>query len=73
MNRIKDVDGQSLLYNPMILYGSGNADGNHHTTHQFAHLGGRLRLRRIDDRSLPQNRTLSFYQPVPEHGGQNGH
>lgn len=27
----KDVDGKSLLDNSMILYGSGNADGNNHT------------------------------------------
>ncbi len=27
----KDVDGQSLLHNSMILYGGGNADGNRHT------------------------------------------
>lgn len=27
----KDVDGNSLLQNTMILYGSGNADGNRHT------------------------------------------
>lgn len=27
----KDVDGNSLLRNTMILYGSGNADGNRHT------------------------------------------
>ncbi|HMP82969.1 MAG TPA: DUF1552 domain-containing protein [Verrucomicrobiota bacterium] len=27
----KDVDGHSLLHNSMILYGSGNADGNRHT------------------------------------------
>lgn len=27
----KDVDGRSLLDNSMILYGSGNADGNAHT------------------------------------------
>ena len=26
-----DVDGKSLLHNSMILYGSGNADGNRHT------------------------------------------
>ena len=25
------MDGQSLLHNSMILYGSGNADGNRHT------------------------------------------
>jgi hypothetical protein len=27
----QDVDGNSLLHNSMILYGSGNADGNRHT------------------------------------------
>jgi len=27
----EDVDGQSLLHHSMILYGSGNADGNRHT------------------------------------------
>jgi hypothetical protein len=31
MERTKDVDGNSLLHNSMIVYGSGNADGNHHT------------------------------------------
>ena len=27
----KDVDGQSLLHNSMILFGAGNADSNRHT------------------------------------------
>jgi hypothetical protein len=27
----KDVDGNSMLHNSMILYGSGNSDGNRHT------------------------------------------
>ncbi len=31
MNELKDVDGKSLLYNSMIVYGGGNADGNAHT------------------------------------------
>jgi len=31
MDETKDVDGQSLLHNSMIVYGSGNADGNRHT------------------------------------------
>ena len=31
MNQTEDVDGQSLLHHSMILYGSGNADGNRHT------------------------------------------
>ncbi len=31
LNQVKDVDGKSLLHNSMIVYGSGNADGNRHT------------------------------------------
>jgi hypothetical protein len=31
MEATKDVDGHSLLHNSMIVYGSGNADGNRHT------------------------------------------
>ena len=31
LERTKDVDGNSLLHNSMIIYGSGNADGNRHT------------------------------------------
>ena len=31
MDATPDVDGQSLLHHSMILYGSGNADGNRHT------------------------------------------
>ncbi len=31
LDQHKDVDGKSLLHNSMIVYGSGNADGNRHT------------------------------------------
>lgn len=31
LDKTKDVDGNSLLHNSMIVYGSGNADGNRHT------------------------------------------
>jgi Protein of unknown function (DUF1552) len=31
LEQTKDVDGTSVLHNSMILYGSGNADGNRHT------------------------------------------
>ena len=31
LDETKDVDGQSLLHNSMIVYGCGNADGNRHT------------------------------------------
>ncbi len=31
LQQTKDVDGQSLLHNSMIVYGAGNADANRHT------------------------------------------
>jgi hypothetical protein len=31
LQNTKDLDGNSLLYNSMIIYGGGNADGNRHT------------------------------------------
>jgi len=31
LEQTKDVDGNSLLHNSMIVYGGGNADGNRHT------------------------------------------
>ncbi|HTH46306.1 MAG TPA: DUF1552 domain-containing protein [Candidatus Limnocylindria bacterium] len=31
LDQTKDVDGKSLLHNSMIVYGSGNSDGNRHT------------------------------------------
>ncbi len=31
LDETKDVDGNSILHNSMIVYGSGNADGNRHT------------------------------------------
>jgi hypothetical protein len=31
MEQTNDLDGKSLLHNSMIVYGSGNSDGNRHT------------------------------------------
>ena len=31
MEQTKDIDGHSMLHNSMIVYGSGNADGNRHS------------------------------------------
>jgi hypothetical protein len=31
LGQLKDADGHSILYNSMIVYGSGNADANRHT------------------------------------------
>jgi hypothetical protein len=47
----KDVDGQSLLHNSMIVYGGGNADGNRHTHSNLpivlaGHGGGALKTGR---------------------------
>ncbi|MES2696558.1 MAG: DUF1552 domain-containing protein [Verrucomicrobiota bacterium] len=43
----KDADGKSILHNSMIVYGSGNADGNRHTHNNLpvllaGHGGGTL-------------------------------
>lgn len=35
LQNTKDVDGNSLLHNSMIVYGGGNADGNRHTHHNL--------------------------------------
>jgi hypothetical protein len=35
LRRVKDPDGKTLLDNSMIVYGSGNADGNRHTHHNL--------------------------------------
>jgi hypothetical protein len=35
LEQTKDVDGNSLLHNSMIVYGCGNADGNRHTQHNL--------------------------------------
>lgn len=35
MDQTKDVDGNSLLHNSMIVYGCGNSDGNRHTHHNL--------------------------------------
>ena len=31
LERAEDEDGKSVLHNSLIVYGSGNADGNRHT------------------------------------------
>lgn len=60
----KDFDGNSLLHNSMILYGSGNADGNRHTHSNLPLLlagsgGGRLKPGRlVRHGSLPMSNLL---------------
>ena len=67
----KDVDGHSLLHNSMILYGSGNADGNRHTHSNLplilAGAGGGTYAR-----SLHEARLQAHHQSVPHYGGSIG-
>ncbi|MDA0345828.1 MAG: DUF1552 domain-containing protein [Verrucomicrobia bacterium] len=47
LDEVQDVDGNTILHNSMIVYGSGNADGNRHTHHNLpillaGHGGGEL-------------------------------
>ena len=76
MQSTEDVDGKSLLDHSMILYGSGNADGNRHTHEDLpivlagggsgAFKPGRYR----------EDRRRAHHQPVPQHGrwhGREGH
>jgi Protein of unknown function (DUF1552) len=56
LQAIKDVDGKSLLHNSMIVYGSGNADGNRHTHNNLPILlagagGGTLKAGRFIKRT----------------------
>lgn len=56
---VEDVDGKSLLHNSMILFGSGNADGNRHTHTDLPILlaghggGGFAPGRFVDHKSTP--------------------
>jgi hypothetical protein len=48
MAATKDVDGNSLLHNSQIVYGSGNSDGNRHSHTNLpvilaGHAGGTLK------------------------------
>ena len=59
LDSIVDIDGHSLLHNSMIVYGSGNADGNRHTHHDLPILlagagGGELTAGRfVDHKDVP--------------------
>ncbi len=84
MDAIEDIDGKSMLHNSMILYGSGNADGNRHTHDNLplvlaGHGGGTLDTGRyIQHGSLPAtNLFLSMadrmgVQDLPRFGDSTG-
>ncbi len=68
MEQTKDVDGQSLLHNSMIVYGSGNADGNRHTHNKPADRSRGFGRRQPQARTLREIRPHAAHEPVPEHG-----
>lgn len=61
LDETEDIDGNSLLYNSRIVYGSGNADGNRHTHDNLPVLlagggGGQLNPGRfVDHASQPMS------------------
>jgi hypothetical protein len=84
MEQTKDVDGKSLLAHSMIVYGSGNADGNRHTHDNLPILlagsgGGGLRTGRfVKTKGIPlSNMFLSMAdrmggEPLEKHGDSTG-
>lgn len=84
MEQTKDLDGHSLLHNSMIVYGSGNADGNRHTHSNLPILlagggGGSFKPGRyVKAKSAPlTNLFLSMAdrigaQPIEKHGDSTG-
>jgi hypothetical protein len=86
LDSTKDVDGQSLLAHSMIMYGSGNADGNRHTHDNLPILlagggGGAMKTGRyLDLKKDPKplsNLFLSMADamggaPIEKHGDSTG-
>jgi len=84
MDATKEFDGQSLLHHSMILYGSGNADGNRHTHANLPVVvagsgGGKLKTGRyVKAESTPiTNLYLSMAdsmgaQGIEKHGDSTG-
>jgi hypothetical protein len=84
MEQTKDVDGKSLLAHSMIVYGSGNADGNRHTHDNLPILlagsgGGGLKTGRFvkTEKTPLSNMFLSMAdrmggEPLEKHGDSTG-
>ncbi len=77
MDEIEDLDGNSLLHNSMVVFGSGNADGNRHTHTDLPILlagrgGGKLQPGRyIDHQATPlTNLYLSMAENMGVHSLQ---
>ena len=72
LEAVKDVDGHSLLHNSMIVYGSGNADGNRHTHSNLPIILAGQRRRELLAGPLCQVQVPADEQPVPQHAGSVG-
>jgi len=84
LEQTRDVDGHSLLHNSMIVYGSGNADGNRHSHSNLPILlagggGGHFKPGRyVKLKPTPlTNLFLSMAdrmgtQPIEKHGDSTG-
>ena len=71
LNKVKDADGNSLLHNSMIVYGSGNADGNRHTHDNLPFLLAGAGAANLTG-PLRQARLETGDKPVPQPGGSRG-
>jgi hypothetical protein len=75
LNQMKDADGTSILHNSMIVYTSGNGDGNAHSHTNLPVLvagrgGGKLRTGRFHKvASMPMS---NMYLEMLEHLGIHG-
>ena len=72
MDAVKDVDGKSLLHNSMIVYGSGNADGNRAHPFQPADHPGRHGRGHFSRRAPCQIQVPADEQPVSQHARSDG-
>ena len=72
MEAAKDLDGKSMLHNSMIVYGSGNADGNRHTHSNLpiilAGSGGGVFI----GRAVRQAQVAADEQPLSQHARSDG-
>ena len=72
MDAVKDIDGKSLLHNSMIVYGSGNGDGNRAHPFQSAGHLGRLGRRHVVGGAPRQIQISADEQPLSEHARPDG-
>ena len=69
MDEAEDIDGNSILHNSRIIYGSGNADGNRHTHKNLPGAVGRWWWWAPESRPFRGSWFATDEQPVPDPGG----